>query len=220
MRLSDSRKAKPGNGVHPRMVNYTPTERVGEPEKLVSPTSARRLNSSRDDRLVWSHHPRGLNTGRRSLSVIAGFSSMARSAEAGTTVVDSRYGNRGGWSGEGIRAGTDARTRNFSYGIRRTCDTLLQVIEEDDDMSVYMVDRDLPGIAMEDLAAAQQRAISTAAAFQGQGKQVSYIRSVFVPGDSHCMCLFAAANADLVAELNDVAEIPYTRITEALDLTP
>lgn len=87
-------------------------------------------------------------------------------------------------------------------------------------MSVYMVDRDLPGIAMEDLAAAQQRAISTAAAFQGQGKPVSYIRSVFVPGDAHCMCLFSAANADLVAELNDVAEIPYTRITEALDLTP
>ena len=27
----DSRKAKPGNGVHPRMVSYSPTERVGEP---------------------------------------------------------------------------------------------------------------------------------------------------------------------------------------------
>ena len=29
----DSRKAKPGNGVHPRMVSYPPTERDGEPEK-------------------------------------------------------------------------------------------------------------------------------------------------------------------------------------------
>ena len=28
----DSRKAKPGNGVHPRMVSYTPTERDGEPQ--------------------------------------------------------------------------------------------------------------------------------------------------------------------------------------------
>ena len=28
----DSRKAKPGNGVHPRMLSYSPTERVGEPD--------------------------------------------------------------------------------------------------------------------------------------------------------------------------------------------
>lgn len=87
-------------------------------------------------------------------------------------------------------------------------------------MTVYMVDRDLPGIAMEDLAAAQRRAIDTATTMQGQGKPVSYIRSVFVPGESHCMCLFDAANPEMVAELNDIAQIPYTRITEALDLTP
>lgn len=87
-------------------------------------------------------------------------------------------------------------------------------------MSVYMVDRDLPGISMNDLAAAQQRAITTAEQFRRDGKDVSYIRSTFVPGESHCMCLFDASDATTVAELNDVAQIPYTRITEALDLTP
>ena len=87
-------------------------------------------------------------------------------------------------------------------------------------MTVYMVDRDLPGISMEELAAAQQRAISTAADFQSQGRSISYIRSTFVPGEAHCMCLFDSTDADTVAELNDVAEIPYTRVTEALDLTP
>jgi len=87
-------------------------------------------------------------------------------------------------------------------------------------MSVFMVDRDLPGISMEDLAAAQQRAIATAEQFKAEGKDVSYIRSTFVPGESHCMCLFDSDDAQLVAELNDVAQIPYTRITEALDLTP
>ena len=87
-------------------------------------------------------------------------------------------------------------------------------------MTVYMVDRDLPGISMDDLAAAQQRAIETAAEFRTQGKEIHYIRSTFVPGESHCMCLFDSSSADLVAELNDVAQIPYTRITEALDLTP
>jgi len=87
-------------------------------------------------------------------------------------------------------------------------------------MTVYLVDRDLPGIAMEDLAAAQRKAIETAAEFRSAGKPISYIRSVFVPGESHCMCLFDSDDPALVAELNDTAGIPYTRITEALDLTP
>ncbi len=87
-------------------------------------------------------------------------------------------------------------------------------------MSVYMVDRDLPGISMDELAAAQQRAIDTAETFRADGKDVTYIRSTFVPGEAHCMCLFDSTSAALVAELNEMAQIPFTRITEALDLTP
>jgi hypothetical protein len=34
------------------------------------------------------------------------------------------------------------------------------------------------------------------------------------------MCLFDAASADHVREVNDAAQLPYTRIVEALDLTP
>ena len=87
-------------------------------------------------------------------------------------------------------------------------------------MPVYMVDRDLPGISMDDLAAAQKKAIETAASYRQKGRDVRYIRSTFVPGEAHCMCLFEAPTAEDVAELNDEAQIPYTRVTEALDLTP
>jgi muconolactone delta-isomerase len=87
-------------------------------------------------------------------------------------------------------------------------------------MPVYMVDRDLPGIAMDDLAAAQQRAIEWSQRYQSDGKDVRYIRSTFVPGESHCMCLFDAPSAELVIQLNEDAGIPYTRVTDALDLTP
>src|SRR3954451_14255991 len=41
----DSRKAKPDNGVHPRMVSYPPTERDGEP--LLSGRDARVLGDGR-----------------------------------------------------------------------------------------------------------------------------------------------------------------------------
>ena len=87
-------------------------------------------------------------------------------------------------------------------------------------MPVYMVERYLPGIQMDQLAAAQKAAIETSQQFTSEGKDVRYIRTTFVPGEAHCMCLFEAANPDLVKEVNDKAQIPYTRVVEALDLTP
>ena len=87
-------------------------------------------------------------------------------------------------------------------------------------MAVYMVERELPGVTMEQLAAAQKAAIETGEKFTSEGKNVRYIRTTFVPGEAHCMCLFEADNPDLVREVNEEANIPFTRIVEALDLTP
>jgi Protein of unknown function (DUF4242) len=87
-------------------------------------------------------------------------------------------------------------------------------------MSVYLVDRTLPGITMDQLAAAQRAAIETSQRFSSEGKRISYIRSTFVPGDAHCMCLFEAADQQLVKDVNEAAQIPFTRVSEALDLTP
>jgi hypothetical protein len=87
-------------------------------------------------------------------------------------------------------------------------------------MPVYMVERELPGVTMDQLAAAQKAAIETGEKFTSEGKNVSYIRTAFVPGDARCMCLFQADNPDLVKELNETAGIPFNRIVEAMDLTP
>ena len=87
-------------------------------------------------------------------------------------------------------------------------------------MTVYMVERDLKGIAMDDLAAAQKAAIQKAEDYTAGGTPMRYIRSTFAPEDGRCMCLFEATNADDVKRLNDEARIPYNRVVEALDLTP
>ena len=87
-------------------------------------------------------------------------------------------------------------------------------------MAVYMVERELAGISMEQLAGAQKAAIETSQRFSDEGKPVRYIRSVFVPGEARCMCLFEASNAADVEAVNKTAAIPYTRVVEALDLTP
>lgn len=87
-------------------------------------------------------------------------------------------------------------------------------------MTVYMVERNLKGIAMEDLAGAQKAAISKAAEFSDRGKPTRYLRSTFVPEDGRCLCLFEAENADDVEALNREAQLPFERVTEALDLSP
>jgi hypothetical protein len=87
-------------------------------------------------------------------------------------------------------------------------------------MAVYLVERDLPGVTMEQLAAAQKRAIQVGQDLTAEGREVRYIRSMFVPGDHRCMCLFEAPNQEHVREANERAEIPFTRIVQAADLTP
>lgn len=87
-------------------------------------------------------------------------------------------------------------------------------------MSVYMVERNLKGIAMDDLAGAQKAAIATAEKMRGEGTAISYIRSTFAPEDGRCMCLFDANSAADVRALNDSAGLPYERVVEAMDLTP
>ena len=87
-------------------------------------------------------------------------------------------------------------------------------------MAVYMVERELPGVTMDQLSAAQKAAIETSNRFTANGSDVRYIRTTFVPNEAHCMCLFEADNADVVRAVNEAAQIPFTRIVEALDLTP
>jgi hypothetical protein len=87
-------------------------------------------------------------------------------------------------------------------------------------MSVFMADRDLPGISLEQLAAAQRAAIDTSRRFTAEGSPVRYIRTTWIPGDSRVMCLFEADHASLVEEVNRSAGIPFVRVVEANDLTP
>ncbi len=87
-------------------------------------------------------------------------------------------------------------------------------------MAVYMVERDLPGITNDGLAGAQKAAIAGSQKATASGTPVRYIRSTFVPGEARCMCLFEASTPDAVRDVNEAAGLPFTRIVEAMDLTP
>ena len=87
-------------------------------------------------------------------------------------------------------------------------------------MGVYLVDRDLPGITHEQLVAVQQAEITASQQLATAGQRVRYLRSVFIPGEARCMCLFEADSEAAVAALNQAARLPFTRIVAALDLSP
>jgi 16S rRNA C967 or C1407 C5-methylase (RsmB/RsmF family) len=87
-------------------------------------------------------------------------------------------------------------------------------------MPIYLVERDLPGVTMEELAEAQKKAIESGKELTASGREVRYIRSTFVPGENKCMCLFEAPNPENVREANERAHIPFTRIVPAVDLIP
>lgn len=87
-------------------------------------------------------------------------------------------------------------------------------------VSIYLVDRDLPGVTLGQLAEAQRRILGVIEQMAEAGKSVRYFHSTFVPGESHMMCLFEAASVAWVMEANEAAHFPLLRVTEALDLTP
>ena len=87
-------------------------------------------------------------------------------------------------------------------------------------MPVFMVERDLKGIATEDLAAAQKAAIGKAEEMRRGGSDIRYIRTTFAPEDGRCMCLFEASSDAEVKRLNEEAGLPYSRVVPAMDLTP
>lgn len=87
-------------------------------------------------------------------------------------------------------------------------------------MAVFMVERDLKGIPMADLAGAQKAAIAKAGEMREQGSDIRYLRTTFAPEDGRCMCLFEADSESEVRRLNEEAGLPYQRVVPAMDLTP
>lgn len=87
-------------------------------------------------------------------------------------------------------------------------------------MTTYAVQRNLQGITMEQLAAAQQAAIEASNAASAQGTPVTYIRSNFYPADQRCTCLFDGPSKESVEEVNKAASLPFDKVEEVLDLPP
>ncbi|WP_151638552.1 nickel-binding protein [Noviherbaspirillum aerium] len=85
-------------------------------------------------------------------------------------------------------------------------------------MTTYAVQRNLSGISMEQLAAAQAAAIEASRRATESGTPVTYLRSNFYPADQRCTCLFDAQDREAVEGVNRAASLPFDKVEEVLDL--
>ena len=89
--------------------------------------------------------------------------------------------------------------------------------EEGDSVAVFLVERRLPGMSLEDVAAARRALAASARRLSSGGNRVRYLRSTFVPAHARCLCVFEATSGDLVRRVNEVAQVPFVSIEEAIE---
>jgi hypothetical protein len=85
-------------------------------------------------------------------------------------------------------------------------------------VTLYLVELYVGRAATTELDASAVRAANSAVALSAQGRDVRYIRTIFIPGDETCFHLFEAASSEFVAEAADRAGIRSERIVEAVTL--
>jgi hypothetical protein len=87
-------------------------------------------------------------------------------------------------------------------------------------MPYFVVERTLPGVTPEAVTGAGLRVKTCAAEMSGEGQPVRWLRSFFLPETEQTHCYFEAPTRQLVEEVNQRAQIPFTRIEEVQEMTP
>jgi hypothetical protein len=82
----------------------------------------------------------------------------------------------------------------------------------------YLVESYVPGVTLEEVAAACSRAEDAAAGMRLAGTSVRYLGTTFVPSEGSVLCLFEGASAQVVEEANRRAGIDFARVVEVVAL--
>ena len=83
-------------------------------------------------------------------------------------------------------------------------------------MDHYLVEFYLPRREEATLAQAAMRARVAAEQLTNEGKNVRYLRTIFVPNEEICLHVYESQAEDFVGEASLRAEIAYERITRAV----
>lgn len=87
-------------------------------------------------------------------------------------------------------------------------------------MTSYLVERYLPGLPEADLRVALARVASACEQLTAGEAVVRYRGSMLLPEEETCFCWFESDRRERAAEANELARIPYARITAGVIITP
>ena len=79
----------------------------------------------------------------------------------------------------------------------------------------YLVERYLPDVSLEEVAAIAARARAVSDAMAAEGISVQYLGTTLLPDEEACFCRFEAASPEAVAEANRRAALPFAHVTAA-----
>lgn len=82
-------------------------------------------------------------------------------------------------------------------------------------LTVFLVERYLPGVRPADIEELGRRLRAAAAELRGAGAPVEWLRSVALVEEESCLCSFRAATEADVREVNALAGVGYERIVPA-----
>jgi hypothetical protein len=83
-------------------------------------------------------------------------------------------------------------------------------------VAIFIVERRLPELSLEHLVVVHRALAESSRRISMRGDSVRYLRSTFSLAGGRCVCMFEATSLDLVRRVNEVAQVPFDRIVEAL----
>jgi len=76
------------------------------------------------------------------------------------------------------------------------------------DLRLFMVEHDLHDLSSQQRSSAHQSLAEAVRRAVRRGSRIRYVQRILVPEESRCLCLFEAAGAELVRNVNDIAQFP------------
>jgi len=87
-------------------------------------------------------------------------------------------------------------------------------------MTFFLAERELPNSSPDKIQMQLRVVVSHCQDLTAQGKPVHYVGSIYLPGDARVLSLFEASEAGDVRDVNEAAQLPFTRIVAAFQLVP
>lgn len=93
----------------------------------------------------------------------------------------------------------------------------MQRQEPGESTAMFVAERTLPGMTEELLAEVHRLLQEAARRVSSTGEVVRHLRCTYLPEEDRCICLFEARDVAAVRRVNEIAQVPFRRITSAIE---